>query len=50
MVLTSPELVLIIAIDAIYVNNTGIPLEHVLFSRKKLIETMLLKQQKQNLS
>lgn len=36
MVLASPELVLIIAIDALYVNNTGIHIEHILFSRTKI--------------
>lgn len=36
MVLTSLELVLVIAIDAVYGNNTGMHIEHILFSRKKI--------------
>lgn len=35
MVLTSLELVLVIAIDAVYSNNAGIHIDHILFSRKK---------------
>lgn len=51
MVLTSLELVLVLAIDVVYGNNIGIHIEHILFSRKKkMIKIMLLKQQKQNLS